>query len=141
MYRARDVMTTDVISVLPQTSIEAAIRILLEHSISGVPVVDAFGLLRGIVSEYQLIEVLYDPEIKTAPVSSVMTKDVLTVTEDTLLTDAASLFVLHRIRWLPVVRGEELAGVISRRDLLRYAIESGQAAENFVREARSVVHH
>ncbi len=104
-----------------------AIEELLKHKISGAPVVDSDGKLVGIVSEYQLLAVIYDEEFKNQPIKELMTKEVLTVEEETLLTEIANLFIVHRIRRLPVLRDGELVGQISRRDIIRFAVQNRNA--------------
>ncbi|MFV2069727.1 MAG: CBS domain-containing protein [Pirellulales bacterium] len=118
-------MTDDVLTFSPETTVDDAIRTLLERRISGAPVVDADGQIRGIISEYQLLEVVFTPNLRSSTVGKCMTADVVTVSEDAPLTDVATQFVLHRIRRLPVVRDGRLVGVVSRRDLLRKVVESG----------------
>jgi len=118
-------MTKNVVSVDQDCTVEHAIRTLLEHRISGAPVADGAGNLVGIISEFQLLELIYEPEMRTAPVSRLMTKDVLTVDEQTTLSDVASLFVVHRIRRVPVVRDGRVVGLISRRDVLRRVLHAG----------------
>ena len=132
MYQAKDVMTRRIVTVTPETTVEAAIATLLEHSISGVPVINDNREVVGIVSEFQLLEVIYDPEIKAERVGDVMTRDVIAVTEDALLSKIASLFTFRRIRRLPVIRDGRLVGLISRRDLLRYTLEHPGELHEFV---------
>ena len=122
-YSARDVMTKKLVTLGPDTTAEEAIEILLKHKISGAPVVDADGTLAGIVSEYQLLAVIYDDGFKSQPVEDLMTKEVLTVDEETSLIKIANLFIVHRIRRLPVLREGELVGQISRRDIIRFAVQ------------------
>ncbi len=124
MYRAKDIMTKAVTTVTSEQSVEETIRILVENKISGAPVVDEHGKLLGIISEYQLLEVLYRQELKAATVRELMRQQVLTVTEDASLTDIADLFVVQRIRRVPVLRNGHVVGVVSRRDVLRAIIEA-----------------
>ena len=138
MYQAKDVMTRRIVTVTPETTVEAAIATLLEHSISGVPVVNESREVVGIVSEFQLLEVIYDPEIKAERVADVMTRDVIAVTEDTLLSKIASLFTFRRIRRLPVIHDGRLVGLISRRDLLRYAVDHPGELHEFVQRTLSL---
>ena len=128
MHRAKDIMTEGVITVSPNQSVAQVIRTLLDNNISGAPVIDN-GQLVGVVSEFQLLELIYHPELKTAPVSDFMTKEVLTVSEDSELTGIVDLFVLHRIRRMPVVRKGQLVGVISRRDVIRCVVEGKTSVE------------
>lgn len=139
MYRAEDVMTKNVVSVDQDGTVEQAIRTLLEHRISGAPVTDGAGNLVGIISEFQLLEVIYEPEMRTAPVSRLMTRDVLTVDEQTTLSDVANLFVVHRIRRVPVMRDGKVVGLISRRDLLRCVLDAGDGTLEIAKVAKDAV--
>ena len=139
MYTAKDVLRKDVITIPSDATVGEAIRILLENQISGAPITDREGTLVGVVSEFPLLEVVYSPELKTAPVSQFMTKEVLTVDEGTMLSDIASIFVAHRIRRVPVLRDGRLVGLVSRPDLLRYAMEAGDELTEFVESARALV--
>jgi len=136
MYEVRDVMTRDVLTLSPDVTVEGAIMLIIGNQISGMPVVDEQKRVIGIISEFQLLETLYSPTIRNAQVGDVMTRDVLTVAPDTMLSEAASLMVLHRIRRLPVIDEGKVVGVVARRDLLRYAIESGDDLNAFLNEVR-----
>jgi CBS domain-containing protein len=131
MYQVKDAMKKNVVSIVPNATVEEAIRTLLEHQISGAPVIDKEGKLVGIISQFQLLEVLYDPQIRTQRVQQIMTKDVLTIEDSALLGTAANLFVLHRIHRIPVLKSGRVVGVISRSDLLKYFLESGEKIEAF----------
>jgi CBS domain-containing protein len=140
MYRAKDVMTREILTLSPKLTVEEAIRQLLEHSYSGAPVVSDDGMLVGIVSEFQLLEVIYDPETTKLPVEAVMTRSVLSVDEGALLSDVANLFIMHRIRRVPVLRDGQLVGLITRRDVLRYIIESRPQVDEFLSGVKAFGH-
>jgi CBS domain-containing protein len=143
--RAMDVMTTDVITVGPDTTVQALATLLAERGISGAPVVDSEGRLVGIVSEGDL---LHRAEIGTArrhrerrrswwldhyasdlareyikshgrTVKDIMTRNVVTVTEDTDLGEVAEALEAKRIKRVPVVREGKVVGIISRANLVR----------------------
>ena len=139
MYTAEQVMKRNVVSVLSRATVEQAIHLLRQLDISGAPVVDESGMLVGIISEFALLEIIYDPSIRTAPVEQFMTRDVLTVTEKTLLSDIATIFIRNRVRRVPVVRDGRLVGVVSRPDLLNYALEAGGELREFLEEIRGAV--
>ena len=122
MNRAAEVMTTDVITISPDATCEEAMRILLQRNISGAPVVDETGQLVGVISEYRLLEVIYNPLVKSDLVKDLMSKDVLAVDHDDTLFHVAGLFIQHRIRRVPVLQEGRLVGVISRPDLIRHAV-------------------
>lgn len=136
MYQASDVMTTDVTTIGPEATVDEAIHVLLENQISGLPVIDARGMLVGMISEFQLLETVFDPQIRSEPVRGFMTKDVIAVDSGALLADVASLFIMHRIRRVPVLRDGRLIGLITRRDLLRYVAKAGDQIDAFLNEVR-----
>jgi CBS domain-containing protein len=131
MYQVKDAMSHKVVSIRPEATVDAAIRVLLDNGVSGAPVIDDSGKLCGVISQFQLLEVLYDPQVRNCRVAEMMTRNVLTVEETTLLGVAASQFVVHRIRRLPVVQGGRVIGILSRSDLLRYFIKTGENLESF----------
>jgi CBS domain-containing protein len=143
--RAMDVMTSDVITVAPDMTIQALARLLAERGISGAPVVDSGGNLVGIISEGDL---LHREEIGTArrhrvrrrswwldhfasdlardyvkshgrTVRDIMTRDVVTVTEDTDLGEVAALMEAKRIKRVPVMCEDIVVGIISRANIVR----------------------
>ena len=141
---AADVMTPNVIAVDPDTTVQALAALLSERGISGAPVVDASGQLVGIVSEGDL---LHRPEIGTEArgpgqrswwledfaamqareyvkshgrtVKDIMTRAVVTVTEETDLGEVARLLETNRIKRVPVIRGDKIVGIVSRSNLVR----------------------
>jgi CBS domain-containing protein len=137
MYQVKDAMNRRVVSIVPNATVEEAIRTLLEHKISGAPVIDKEGKLVGIISQFQLLEVLYDPQIRTQRIQQFMTKEVLTLEDTALLGTAANLFVLHRIHRIPVLCSGRVVGVISRSDLLKYFLETGEKIEAFFDNLKS----
>jgi CBS domain-containing protein len=138
MYQVKNAMSTEVVSLRPEATIDAAIRILLQHNVSGAPVMDGDGKLVGIISQFQMIEVIYDPEVKNLRVRDLMTRNVLTVEDDALLGMAANMLIVHRIHRLPVMRDGNVVGIISRSDLLRYSIKTGEKIEAFFAKLKNM---
>ena len=136
MYQVRDVMNEDFLTISVDETVEEAIRRLVDNHLSGIPAVDEDDRLVGIVSELNLMETLYSPEIREMLVRDVMTKDVLTVAPNTMLSDASGLLVAHRIRRLPVVDNGKIVGIVARRDLLRYTLEAGDKLDVFLDEIK-----
>jgi len=139
--KAKDIMTSTVVSVPPETTILQAARQMLQHHISGLPVIDATGKLVGIVSEGDFLrrretqterrrsrwlEFLIGPGKLAAEytrshggkVAEVMTIDVHTVAEDTALEDVVELMERHRIKRVPVMRGDKVVGIVTRSNLM-----------------------
>jgi CBS domain-containing protein len=135
--RAKDVMTSPVITVRPDTAIKEAAGLLVDKRVSALPVVKDQGELVGIVSEADLVRLETEPdprrhlipqhyEKKTIPrvVGEVMTRDVVAVEEDTDVALVARLMLERRLKSIPVVVGNEVVGIIARRDVLRVLARS-----------------
>jgi CBS domain-containing protein len=139
--KVKDVMTSPVVSIEPDSTVPQAVRIMLQRHISGLPVVDKAGKLAGIVTEGDLLrrietgterkrprwlEFLVGPgklaeeytRAHARKVSEVMTADPLTVGEDTPLEDVVRLMEKRRIKRVPVLRSQEIVGIVSRANLL-----------------------
>jgi CBS domain-containing protein len=139
MYQVHNVMNKDVLTISTDVTVDEAIRCLIGNHISGMPVVDEEGRLVGIISEFQLLETLFSSKVREMLVRDVMTKDVLSVAPNTILSDATSLMVAHRIRRLPVVDNGKIVGIVSRRDLLRYTLEAGDKLDDYLDEIKACV--
>jgi CBS domain-containing protein len=94
----------------------------LRHGVSGLPVVDDKDQLVGVLSEWDLLEVLESPEIEMDRVGDYMTAEPLSVNEDMSLVDVVDLFKTKRVRRLPVTRDMFLVGVVSRHDVIRFVL-------------------
>src|SRR4051812_4496483 len=141
MYKVKNAMNRKVISISPDATVEEAIHLLLDHSISGAPVIDDEGELCGIITQFQLLEVMYDPNVKNTRIRDCMTRGVFTIDEDALLGKAANLLVIHRIRRIPVVKGRRVVGIISRRDLLQYFVDTGEEIQAFFSKLKQTSAH
>jgi CBS domain-containing protein len=119
MLSAQQIMTTGVVTIQPESTIEEAIELLLQKRVSGLPVVDATGNLVGMITEYALLALVYDKNVLHDRVGQFMTRQLLSVEFDTPITEIANQFILHRVRRLPVTRGGRLVGLVSRSDVLR----------------------
>ena len=111
--QVREIMTADVISVLETSTIEDAARVLARHRISGLPVVNAAGALVGLVTEYDFISK------QGNTVADIMSRGVISITEDTNVEEVSHLLANRRIRRVPVLRGDRLVGIVSRSDLIK----------------------
>ena len=139
--KAKDVMTSPVVSVEPDAPVLQAVRIMLQRHISGLPVVGKDGRLVGIVTEGDLLrraetgtqrrrprwlEFLVGPgrmadeytRSHGRKVEEIMTAEPLTVTEDTSLEEVVKVMEKRRIKRLPVLRDNKVVGIVSRANLL-----------------------
>jgi len=149
--RARDVMTTNLVTLPPDAPLEAVVHALADRGISGAPVVATDGTLLGMVTEGDLIKRLSakdrpesgwftglfrsaaDQASRYARVHGhkardVMTSDLATVDEDASIEHVARIIEDKGVRRVPVVRDGKLVGVVSRADLIRAMILPAAAA-------------
>lgn len=146
---AKELMTTDVVTVKPDDTVEDVIKVLLENKISGVPVINEKREVVGVVSEGDLLVrnqklrppafinilggIIYldDPEdfreeLRKAfayKVSEIMTVVPATVEEDTPVEDIAALMSGEGINRVPVVRDDKLVGIVTRADIIKAMAE------------------
>jgi CBS domain-containing protein len=118
MLKARDIMTTQVVSVDPDDSITKTLDLMFQHGLSSLPVVNGSGRLVGIISEFDLLELAWDGDCRSSEVYQYMTRQVHTVDEDEELSCVAERFRLFGISRLPVLHGERVVGIIDRHVLL-----------------------
>ena len=120
----RDMMNKKVVGVRPDATVAETIKILTDQHIGGLPVVSPEGAVVGVISEWALIDVVFDATVKDALVSDYMTPEVHTLHPDDPLSRAAQLFALYSFRRLPVVENGKLVGIVTRRDLMNYALRT-----------------
>jgi CBS domain-containing protein len=148
---AKDVMTGEVISVAPDATVLEAARVMLQHRISGLPVIDSAGTLVGIVSEGDFLrrremqterrrsrwlEFLMGPGKMAAEytqthgnrVSEVMTDDVQTVYENATLEEIVELMERRRIKRVPVMRDGMVTGIVTRSNLMHAMVSLARSA-------------
>jgi len=140
--RAIDVMIRDVVTVRPDTDVADAVKLLSEHDVSALPVLDAAGNLVGMLSEADLIHRVEIGTEKHRPwwqeavsgastlaadfakshgkkVGEIMTSGAVSVSEETPLSEIATLFERKRIKRVPVVEDGKLVGIVSRSNLIQ----------------------
>ncbi len=144
MLQAKDIMTKDVITVKPESTVKELARLLMDNHISGVPVVDEEKKIVGIVTENDLISKnkrlhiptimrLFDAfillgsgrmeaELKKMAatiVDEICTRKVLTIQEDLSLEEIATIMAEQHVHLLPVLRGDVVVGIVGKADMVR----------------------
>ena len=145
MLKARDIMTTEVVTVTPQTGVRELAALLLERHISGAPVVDEAGKVLGVVTESDLVFlnkkvhlptavaildafVFLESPDKTArelkkmagtKVGDICSQNLISVSPETSLEELATLMAEQKVHTLPVMAGDALVGVIGKADIIR----------------------
>jgi CBS domain-containing protein len=118
----KDYMSGRLVKFSPDTDVLNVIQELVQHRISGAPIVDDHGNLVGMISEFDCMQVVLTAGYHLepgGPVSELMVTDVETVDADMNIIDLAELFIATRFRRFPVLKDNRLVGQISRRDVLR----------------------
>ena len=155
MLKVKDIMTKEIVSVSPETEIANAAKILLEKRINGMPVIDAFGRLVGIIcqsdlvaqqkgipipSVFTLLESYIpltsmkrlDKEMKkiaALTVKEAMTPDPVAVSLETGIEEVAKLMVDKKYHTLPVVEGDKVVGIVGKEDVLKTLLTEPQTRE------------
>jgi acetoin utilization protein AcuB len=139
-----DRMTSPPITVTPDTSIDHALELMREQQVRRFPVVDARGKLVGIVSEKDLLYASPSPAttlsvyeipylLSKIKMRDLMTKEVITVTKDTPLEEAARIMADNKVGGVPVTQGKEVVGIITETDIFKILLEMLGAREEGVR--------
>ena len=124
MFKASKVMTRSLITVRENTSLREAMNILVDNNIAGLPVVTEDMRLIGMVSEKDMLSLLYKPQPnKTKFVSEVMTRDVVHFNESDDLFDICECLIENNFRRVPILTEGKLTGIISRRDIIKFIIK------------------
>ena len=145
MLKVKDIMTRELITVSPETEITKAAKILLENRINGVPVIDSFGRLVGVLTQSDLVAQQkgipipsvftllesYIPltsikridkemqKIAALTVKEAMTLEPVTVSPETDIEEVAKLMVDNKYHTLPVVEDSKVIGVVGKEDVLK----------------------
>lgn len=151
MTTAKDIMTKAVITVTTEMTVEELARLFIKNDISGAPVVDGEGNLKGIITENDLIKMeqrLHIPTVITIfdaviylggskkfeedmrrmaaiKVDDLYKKDAVTVLESATIEDVATIMSEKRVHHLPVIKKGKLVGIIGKKDIVR-AIAEGK---------------
>ena len=138
--RVRDRMTTPVVTISPQTNLVNAYSLMKERHIRRLPVIEE-GRLVGIVTRGDLRAALAAHaedldvfriafHLDQLAVSQAMTREVITITPQATLAEAARLMIEHEIGGLPVVEGDQLVGILTEADLFRSVMQRAAAVPN-----------
>ncbi|RME43544.1 MAG: CBS domain-containing protein [Chloroflexi bacterium] len=150
--RVRDIMTKDVVTVYPETSVSEIARLMSEHDISGLPVVDEDDRVLGVVTELDMIvrntrfkmpafiafldAIIYletpghyrerVKHILGTTAREIMSEPAVTIGPDASIEELAELMVNRRMNPIPVVENDRLVGIVSRSDIIRLMAEGAE---------------
>ena len=109
---AKDIMTRDIITVKPKMTVKQLAMLLIKNQISGAPVAAEDGKIIGVVSEADILTK------KARQVKGIMSTKVMSINEDTPVEEIAQLMAMHKIKRLPVMKGNKIVGIVSRADIV-----------------------
>jgi len=127
MIRAKDIMSTNVISVKKDDPIFEAVKLLVEKNISGLPVVDDDMILTGILSEKDVVDLFYEREnAEGKTVDDYMTHPAVCFDENNALLNVCNFLGKNIFRRVPVTSDGKLVGIISIKDILSSVLQLRQ---------------
>ncbi|MGC9349261.1 MAG: CBS and ACT domain-containing protein [Anaerolineae bacterium] len=140
----KDRMTRDPVTVTPDTPVSEALNVMRQAAVRRMPVLDKRGRLVGIVAEKDLLYASPSPAtslnvyeigylLSKLKIKEIMAKDVVTITEDAPLEEAARVMVDNTVSGLPVVRRDEVVGIITETDIFKAMLEMLGARDEGIR--------
>jgi CBS domain-containing protein len=137
--KVRDVLKvkgSQVYSIRPDQTILEAVALLMQHGIGALLVLDHAGMVSGIVSERDVLrECLHrSADLGRIPIREVMTKDLVVCVPDDEVDYAMGIVTNNRVRHLPIMDGERVAGIISIGDLVKAGLEEAEYENRYLKE-------
>ena len=123
MFKAKDVMKTDVVTIKKQAPIYDAIRTFVESNITGLPVVNDDMTIAGVITEKDVLSLLYNIEDRVGKVEDFMTKGVVSFNQEDSLIDVTECLIKNNFRRVLITSSGVLVGVISRKDIITYILK------------------
>ena len=132
MFEITDIMKTDVVTVKKDTPIYEAMERLVEHNITGLPVVDDNMALVGIVTEKDMLRLIVDLDVlkwesdldeSSTCVEKYMTKEVVSFAPEDSLLEICDCLLKKKFRRIPIVSDGKLIGILSRKDIIGYMLD------------------
>jgi len=128
MVKANAIMTSSVVAVTAETDIYEAIRTMVANDVTGLPVVTDDGTLVGVVTEKDVLSLLYNVEDHPGRVRDFMTSEVVAFEQSADVLDIAERLGDNDFRRVPILDNGKLVGIVSRKDIIRHIREQGLQA-------------
>jgi CBS domain-containing protein len=123
IFEAKNIMTTDVACVKRQTPIYEAIEMLVDKNITGLPVINDDMTLAGIITEKDVLRLLYNIENESGKVEDFMTKGIVSFTKADSIIDIAECLIKNHFRRVTITSEGKLAGIVSRKDIIKFILQ------------------
>lgn len=121
---ARDIVTCGLLTVKGQSPIYEAMELAVTHNVSSLPVVDDYMSLVGIISEKDMLKLLYNPQAEPGNTEDFMTENVVSFNYDDSLFGICDCFIDNNFRSVPILNQGRLVGIISRADIMVYILKN-----------------
>lgn len=141
MFKAKDIMTTHVVAVDVDDTIDYAVSLMVKHRISGLPVLDKQGRPMGVVSEFDLLELICAGQTEQDRVCHYMSRGLYGVAETDSWVSVADMFRSKGVRRLPVIRDGKLVGIVTRHDLMHAIRDARRQIRQELSQARQNLKH
>ncbi|MCU0665622.1 MAG: CBS domain-containing protein [Candidatus Omnitrophica bacterium] len=119
MFKIEDIMSRSIVTVKKDTNIYDAMNMMLEHKISGLPVVDDNMRLEGIISEKDILKILVDGQVTdTQKVADYMRSEVVSFCPQDSVVQVCEFLIQNPFRRVPILKDGILVGIVARRDII-----------------------
>lgn len=136
--KIKEIMTTDVETCMPESTLQEVASKMREINVGSIPICED-GRLVGIVTDRDIVVRGLAEQIPSeAPISEILSAEVVTGTVDLTVEEAAEMMATHKIRRLPIVTGEQVIGIVSLGDLAIRDVSANHYAENTIIEISEV---
>lgn len=122
MATAQDIMIKNILTLHENSSAKDAIKLILENRISGIPVVRDDMTIAGIITEKDLLQLVFYDTAEEVSVADIMIREVATMDKDTNLLEISEFFLNNNYKSLPITSSNKLVGIISRKDILKHIL-------------------
>ena len=139
--RLGEIMSSPVECCLPQTSIKEVARQMATRGVGAILVGDAEHKTAGIITERDLVSKVLarqDADCRKLSAAEIMTPDPFTMTPATYMYEATSFMMSHRIKHMPILEEDEVVGIVSLRDLMRYRSQKSMLLVGSIKQAGSI---
>ncbi len=123
MKNCRALMSTELISIETSAPIYEAMKLLVAKQVTGLPVVEADGTLAGVITEKDMLRLLYEGDVRNSSVADFMTSSVTSFAPEDSIVDVCECLIQNNFRRVPIIENGKLVGIISRADIIRYILE------------------
>jgi CBS domain-containing protein len=124
MLKAKDIMSTNITTIHPDATIYDAVNLLYNKRVSGLPVVDSDGKLAGIISENDVLNLVFSGSARSTKVSDVMTKSVVTFSPDSDVDKISLTISEKKYRRVIITDADNrVVGIVSRHDIIRIILD------------------